>query len=178
LSLGELVRDYVFNPLGMKQSLLEQPLSPQGQSRASMGHGPGGSVIPGGYPIYPFLAPAGLWCTPSDLALALLDLHNALMGQGLVLNQDSAQAMVIPHNLPGIGLGNFSQGQDQSRHIYHLGWGEGFQCAFVFWPWQGSGAVVMTNSQPGMAQNESIVGETIRGLARDLHWGRVTNMLV
>jgi len=105
-------------------------------------------------------------------------LCSALKGKGKTLSKDGAEAMILPHNQSGIGLGNFSEGIGKDLHIYHLGWGEGFQCAMLAWPWQGSGAVIMTNSQPGMAQNESLVGEIARSLAKTYNWGPVTDMLV
>lgn len=177
-SLAALAGEYVFLPLDLKDSLLEQPLSPDGQRRASSGHEPDGNVTPGRYPVYPFLAAAGLWCTPRDLALMLVEVHSALRGKGIVLSQASAEALVIPHNRPYVGLGNFSHGSGEGRHIYHLGWGKGFQCAFAAWPWLGQGAVIMTNSQLGMPQNQAITGEIARGLAREYAWEEITDMLV
>lgn len=176
-TLAGLAQECVFAPLGLADSCLD-PRLPVEQSRVSSGHQPDGSVTPGRYSVYPFPAAAGLWCTPRDLALVLLELHNALKGRGMVLTRARAEEVVIPHNLPHIGLGNFSEGDGDNRHIYHLGWGKGFQCAFAFWPWLGRGAVIMINSQPGMPQNQSIVGEILRGLVKENSWAKVTDMLV
>lgn len=176
-TLAQLVQEHIFTPLGLVDSLMEQPLSAEGKDRASSGHDPDGSVTLGKFPVYPFPASAGLWCAPSDLALVLLELSDALKDRGKVLTRASAEDMVIPHNLPHIGLGNFSEGEDENRHIYHLGWGRGFQCAFAFWSWLERGAVIMINSQPGMPQNQSVVGEILRGLVKENSWAKVSNML-
>lgn len=173
-SLASLVQEYVFAPLGFGASFLEQPLSRERHHYASSGHNPHGSVIAGKFPVYPFLASAGLWCAAEEYALAVNELYNALQGRGKILSTDSAKAMIIPDNVDCIGLGNFSGGSGEDRHIYHLGWGEGFQCAFVAWPWLGNGVVVMTNSQPGVPQDQSLVGAIIKALAQEYDWGSVS----
>src|SRR6478735_6983144 len=66
--LPELVRDLVLAPLGMHDSHYAQPLPPDLHSRAASGHLRDGSVVPGGWHVYPEIAAAGLWTTASDLA--------------------------------------------------------------------------------------------------------------
>jgi len=176
-SLAQLVDEHIFTPLGLGESCLN-PAIPMPNMSFSSGHEPDGTVTPGRYPVYPFPGAAGLWCTARDLAAVSLEVQNALHGKGQVLSRAMAEAMVVPSNLPHIGLGNFSQGEGSARQIYHLGWGKGFQCAFLAWPWQGRGAVVMTNSQPGLPQNQSLIGEIFRGLARQYNWDQVADMLV
>ena len=165
-TMVQLAEELIFQPLAMIDSTMD--LSSVKKDLA-IGHDPDGNVSHFSRPIYPFPAAAGLWCTSKDLALALIELVNALKGRGEVLSKTSAEAL-IQQTVKGIGLGNFSESCGESFQIYHLGWGEGFQCQFVLRPYLGQGAVVMINSNPGVPQDQSIVGEIIRGLARIYNW--------
>ena len=61
----------VLTPLGMTASNFEQPPSETGAGNLAHAHGLDGQPTPGGYNIYPELAAAGLWTTPSDICRML-----------------------------------------------------------------------------------------------------------
>nr|MCU0649994.1 beta-lactamase family protein [Gemmatimonadaceae bacterium] len=67
-SFPALMRRLVLAPLGMRNSLYEQPLPDSLASRAATGHRPDGTMVQGRWHTYPEMAAAGLWTTPSDLA--------------------------------------------------------------------------------------------------------------
>lgn len=65
----KLMQASVFDPLNMRHSTFAQPLPPRLQANAANAHDKSGAVLPGKWNTYPTLAAAGLWSTPSDLAL-------------------------------------------------------------------------------------------------------------
>lgn len=68
-SFPALMHDLVLGPICMSHSTYEEPLPLSLRSDAAHGYGPNGDPVPGGFHIYPEMAAAGLWATPSDLAL-------------------------------------------------------------------------------------------------------------
>jgi hypothetical protein len=62
----------------------------------------------------------------------------------------------------GIFLGKHKDGE---AFFTSQGWGAGMQCKLQVDYKNQSGIIVMTNSEPGMEQNKSLVGEIIRFVA-------------
>lgn len=62
------------------------------------------------------------------------------------------------------GLGVFLDDSNEELQVYSLGWGVGFQCMMVCYPYCGNGAVIMTNSDLGVHQMEGIIGEVVKTL--------------
>ncbi|WP_420710651.1 serine hydrolase domain-containing protein [Agrococcus sp. SL85] len=77
---AELARELVLEPLGMARSGFGVP--PRDDADVADGHDARGAVIAERRPDYPYQAAAGLWSTPSDLALLLRELGLALRGVG------------------------------------------------------------------------------------------------
>src|SRR5215467_1367413 len=63
-----LMKEIVFDKIGMADSTFEQPLPPARAPYASSGTYPNGTTMHGKWHVYPEMAAAGLWTTPSDLA--------------------------------------------------------------------------------------------------------------
>src|SRR5262245_5289427 len=79
--LPKLLRDTVLAPLGMTLSTYEQPLPAARLAEVAMPHNGEGQPLPEGPHVYPELAAAGLWTTPSDLARYALGVQAALAGK-------------------------------------------------------------------------------------------------
>jgi CubicO group peptidase (beta-lactamase class C family) len=62
----KLLHDTVLAPVGMTRSTYEQPLPQNRMAEAAMAYRRDGEPVPGGPHVYPEMAPAGLWTTPSD----------------------------------------------------------------------------------------------------------------
>ena len=93
----ELARELVLAPLGMDQSGFEQPLPLDRWDRAATGHRPGGQPVAGRWHVYPEMAAAGLWSTPTDLARLALDLQNTNAGRaGGILHRESVNQLLTP----------------------------------------------------------------------------------
>lgn len=52
--------------------------------------------------------------------------------------------------------------------ITSLGWGVGFQCKMVAYPNLETGIIIMKNSDLGVRQTSSIIGEIIKSLEKEL----------
>jgi CubicO group peptidase (beta-lactamase class C family) len=71
----------VLGPIGMRQSTYEQPLPPARARRAASGHEQTDTPVPGRFHVYPEMAAAGLWTTPSDLARWAMEVQRAGRGE-------------------------------------------------------------------------------------------------
>lgn len=163
----KLLHDRVLAPTGMGASTFEQPLSSDLILHAAAGHRNDGAVIAGDAHVYPELAAAGLWTTPTDLARFLLAIQHSLEGRPGFLNPATAEAMLsVPLTGSDYGLGLGVKGTGEKLQLAHSGANEGFCAQFVAYPRTGQGAVIMTNSDNGGA----IVNEIMRAIAREYGW--------
>jgi len=117
------------------------------------------TVVQGGYHVYPEMAAAGLWTTPSDLgrwAIALIRAYHG--GKGGPLSPAMVKQMLtpqvdVPSDFAAVqshwGLGVELQGTGDSLVFTHGGRDEGFVADLVMWPVQRRGIVIMTNGVSG-----------------------------
>jgi CubicO group peptidase (beta-lactamase class C family) len=160
-----LMHDLVLGPIGMTHSTYEQPLHREQMSEAAMPYRQNGHAVPGGPHVYPEMAPAGLWTTPSDLALFALELQNSFAGKSdKVISAAMAREMLRP-GLNKWGLGIETGGSVEHPYFTHSGANEGFQCDMVAYD-SGDGAVIMTNSDNG----GQLAGEILRTIAYEYKW--------
>lgn len=146
----QLMAEAVLDPLEMRCSTYQQPLSVDWRGAAATGHRKGRKPIPGQCFTYPEMAAAGLWTTPSDLARFVLAIQEAVAGKSTrLLPQQLAEEMLAPQVKPIIGLGLMRQGEAAAARFIHGGANEGFRCQLVGYRTTGQGAVVMTNSDLG-----------------------------
>lgn len=154
----DIAREWVLDPIGMKNSTYEQPLPAAKEKQAARAHGRTG-VRSGGDPwhVYPEHAAAGLWTTPTDLATFLIEVQKTLAGQSTrVLSRASALEMVTP-----VGVGPFAVGfqvgkEGEGWYFSHGGSNWGFQCVAVAHRIKGYGLVIMTNSDSGGALMQAL----------------------
>ncbi|MET1013311.1 MAG: serine hydrolase domain-containing protein [Paenisporosarcina sp.] len=157
----EIMKELLFAPLKMTNSTFEKTIPTTRKEQLSCGHNKDGKVVEGTYPIYPFPAASGLWTTPTDIAKLVLELMNSLKGESKIsLSKNSVRELF---DFKGCkdwnGLGMFLDGSEQETEISSLGWGVGFQCMMVAYPYLGKGAIIMTNTDLGFHQLKGIIGE-------------------
>jgi len=153
LSFASVVKAQVFDPLGMTHSTFEQPLSTVRAADAARAHlnAEKSVVVPGGWHVYPELAAAGLWTTPTDLATWMIAMGDAIAGRSTSFLGQATASQVIGSAVPGrtpaerVGLGLFLTGSGDSFNITHGGQTEGFVSQFKLFPHIGKGAVIMVN---------------------------------
>lgn len=154
----KLMRTKIFEPLQMANSRFVTNAS-EIRNGSAAGHNKRGIRLEG-YPIYPFAAAAGLWSTPTDLALLIAELMFSLQGKGkLGISAETAREMIKPQGgFKWAGLGVFMEDSNGELELSSLGWGEGFQCMMTAYPGKGRGAVLMMNADPGVHQTDSLLG--------------------
>jgi CubicO group peptidase (beta-lactamase class C family) len=151
-----LMRELVLDPLGMADSDYTQPPPEEIHDVLASGHDEFGSPVEGGWHVYPELATAGLWTTPTDLCRYAVAVQAAYAGKrGALLSQPLAREMLTPQvagsdwsGLSALGLGPFLADGAASR-FGHSGGNEGFRCHLLAYRDEGIGAAVMTNSDAG-----------------------------
>ncbi len=143
----EVMRRRVLDPIGMVRSTYEQPIPPERQEDIATGYRPDGTPVPGGWHTYPEQAAAGLWTTPSELALYAGEVQRAWRGESTrVLGGVLAREMLTPdRDNWGLGPG-ISEDGDRFRHG---GSNQGFRSTFAAAIDGDDGVFVMTNSDAG-----------------------------
>ena len=157
-SFPDIMQKNVLNPLGMTTSTFENPLPQQHHSIAATGYRTNGEEVEGKWPIYPEMAAAGLWTTPSQLILWAKEIQQIQQTQkdGL-LKVETVNEMLTP------GMNNHGLGPGVSEHTYgHGGGDEGFRANLVVWKNHPIALVVMVNSDNG-----SIIQELILSVAEE-----------
>jgi CubicO group peptidase (beta-lactamase class C family) len=162
----DLMTELVLQPVGMEYSTFEQPLPRRLEPSAASGHDFGGTPLEGRWHVFPEMAAAGLWSTPSDLARFANALWSAWAGKpNGILSQSSARLMLTPH-LGDCGLGIFLGGEGRGRYFDHGGDTDGYKCEMVMFLELGQGAVIMTNADRG----ERLAHEILRSFAHEYGW--------
>ncbi|HYL77078.1 MAG TPA: serine hydrolase [Bryobacteraceae bacterium] len=164
-SFPKVMHDTVLAPIGMTKSTYEQPLPKNRLAEVAMPYRGDGQPVVGGPHVYPEMAPAGLWTTPSDLARYAIEVQRSLAGTA---NHVLSQAMVRQMLTPGLnhqGLGPGVGGSAKRPYFTHGGANEGYRCNLVAYD-DGDGAVIMTNGDNG----GPLAGEILRSIAREYAW--------
>jgi CubicO group peptidase (beta-lactamase class C family) len=80
-SLADLAQEHLFSPLKLKNTTFIQPNEPAFfLSNVAKSHDGNGNIIRDGIQISPQLAPSGLWSTPTDMAIFMIEIQKALKG--------------------------------------------------------------------------------------------------
>lgn len=161
----EIARETVLAPLGMRDSTYDQPLSTEWRKKAATGYRSNGSEVEGKIHIYPEMAAAGLWTTPTDLAKFAIEVQLSLAGRSnKVLSKQSVDTMTTSF-MEDVGLGFFIEKHGNALYFGHGGADEGFRAELLVSRDKGYGVAVMVNSDNGQ-----ILREVIRGVAREYGW--------
>lgn len=158
----DLMQSFVLSKIGMQASTYRQPLPEALRSQAASAYDNDGHEIPGKWHVYPEMAAAGLWTTPSDLARFAIELQLSLDGKANhVLSQDMTRQMLTRQ------IGNWGLGIGLTdREFNHGGSNEGFRCLMVATLHTGKGVVIMTNSDQG----GEVANEIQKAVAAEYHW--------
>ena len=161
----EIARESVLAPLKMNNSTYSQPLPDDWRKKAATGYRGNGSEVAGKIHIYPEMAAAGLWTTPTDLAKFGIEMQLSIAGRSnKVLKKETAELMTTSF-MDNVGLGFFIEKHGKALYFGHGGADEGFRAELVVSRDKGYGIAVMVNSDNGQ-----ILREVIRGVAREYGW--------
>ena len=157
-SFPDLMQNNVLNPLGMVSSTFENPLSKQYHSIAATGYRTNGKEVEGKWPIYPEMAAAGLWTTPSQLILFAKEIQKIYQTKkdGL-LKSKTVNEMLTP------GMKDHGLGPVVHKYTFgHSGADEGFRANMLAWKEHPVAVVIMVNSDNG-----SIMKEILLSIAKE-----------
>ncbi|PLX00401.1 MAG: hypothetical protein C0593_01040 [Marinilabiliales bacterium] len=164
MSFYDVMKEKVFNPAGMKNSYYA-PLDSAQKLNAVYGHTEAGAIPEYG-PIHIESAAGGLWTTPGDLGLMLIDMMRAYQGQkSKILNTESIHKMMTP-GFWNFGYGYRVQGEGKDLRFSHGGATIGWHSNFIAFPERGQAVVVMTNGTNGWV----LWPEIERAVAKYLNW--------
>lgn len=163
----ELMRSRVLAPAGMSRSTYEQPLPEALAPSAATAYRGDGTPVPGGWHVYPELAPAGLWTTPSDLARLGIAFQKAHSGASKAMLSKASADEMLKRGQGDFGLG-FSLGEDPKiSRVEHGGANDGYISEFTaFTDRSGRGVAIMTNSNGG----QLLIPEVLRAIAVAYDW--------
>lgn len=168
----EVLRETVLEPIGMTSSSFAQAMAPDRLQLAASGHHAGGELIEGARFIYPEMAAAGLWTTPSDLAKFALEIERSARGESnRVLAAELAGLMVSPQRTltPDIdmALGLFLVRHGSTVYFTYDGEDEGFIASLLADRDGGYGVVIMTNSD---GRSLALINEITMSVAKEYGW--------
>jgi hypothetical protein len=130
----------------MEHSSFEQPLPASMTAKTAAGHYQDGSLMRGRWHIYPEMAAAGLWTTPSDLARFAIELQPAYTGQsGTIISPATAREMLTVIKEKD-GLGVFLLDTGRALRFTHNGRDEGFDADLTATVNTGQGVAIMINA--------------------------------
>ncbi len=156
--LPEIVREVVFEPLGMTRSFYKDTL-PEGEENFAKCFATGVTeTSPARWHVQPELGAAGVWTTPADLLRAQRGIRDAALGKNDFLSKDLAlKGLTVVDGAGGFGFGGWTKGKNWFGHTG--GNNPGFRCWTVMCfdddgkgelgKAEGEGIAVMTNSALG-----------------------------
>ncbi|HVF91252.1 MAG TPA: serine hydrolase, partial [Blastocatellia bacterium] len=161
-----IAQEVVLGPLGMTHSTYEQPLPDGIRKQAASGHRADGKLVEGKIHVYPEMAAAGLWTTPTDLARFAIEVQLSLKGKSnRVLSKETTEKMVTPFIGEFVGMGFFLEKHGDAIYFGHGGADEGFRAGLLMNRDKGQGVAVMVNSDNG-----EIINEIFRSVAKEYEW--------
>jgi CubicO group peptidase (beta-lactamase class C family) len=169
---ADILRDDVLRPLGMTRSSYQQPITQEHDRNAARAHSREGKAMGPKWHVYPELAAAGLWTTPSDLARFAIEVQLASAGKSeRVLNRGMVREMLTP-----VGVGDFAVGfsiakTGQGWYFSHGGSNWGFRATLLAHMANGYGLAIMTNADQGGA----VMAELTRRIQAAYQWDAVAD---
>lgn len=166
-SFPELMRKALFDPLGMSDSSFEQPLPRSLEPRAASGAEADGRMLAGRWHVFPEMAAAGLWTTPTDLARLAIDVALSAKGRGRILSAPFAHEMLAPQPEANgeATIGFFIRAPHPSVFLNN-GSDIGFKAMLRMDVETGQGAIIMANSENGFL----VATEYMEAIANAYGW--------
>ncbi|WP_051663983.1 serine hydrolase domain-containing protein [Dyadobacter crusticola] len=165
-SFPEFMQETILTPTNMRVSTFKQPLPADKAKLTATAHTSDRTMVEGRWHIYPEMAAAGLWTTPSDLARFAISIQNGLAGKaGSVLSQAMIRQMLTDQK-NNDGLGVFVEGKGNALRFGHGGRDEGFDALLTAGAETGQGVVIMINAN----DNSRLVGQVLNAVAAQYHW--------
>lgn len=148
--LESVARAQVFEPLGMRRSTFESPLSASRRNIAKAHDGKGDRVaLPRGWQTFPQQAAAGLWTSANELGEFVGALIRSYRGTQAFLPQALATQMMTEVAPSWHGLGPRLDGAGNARTFHHGGSNDNYLAWIEGYLETGDGFVILTNGENG-----------------------------
>ena len=162
----QFMTEAVLEPLSMTRSTYEQPLPAARAAETASGFFANKSAVAGRWHVYPEMAAAGLWTTPTDLARFAIAVQQSLAGtSNKVLSQAMTRQQLTPQ-MNNFGLGLALSGNGAARTFGHNGRDEGFDALLLAFAETGQGVVIMINAN----DNSRVMNLIVDFVARRNKW--------
>jgi len=169
---ADLMRDEVLVPIGMTRSSFEQPISAENDRNAARAHDDEGQSRSSKWHVYPELAAAGLWTTPTDLARFAIEVQKSAIGESnRVLSRTTVQEMLSPVGVGEYGVGFAISRMGEGWYFVHGGGNWGFRCLLLAHKVKGYGLAIMTNADQG----GQLMSEISRRIQAAYEWDSMAN---
>jgi CubicO group peptidase (beta-lactamase class C family) len=156
----------VLGPIGMTRSTYQQPLPPDRASQTAAGYYSSGKPVSGKWHVYPEMAAAGLWTTPTDLARFAIEVQQSLAGKSNKVLSQAMTEQMLTRQMGDAGLGLALSGGDAARRFGHNGRDEGFDATMQALTAGGQGVVVMINKN----DNTRLLSRIVEFVTRKYSW--------
>jgi CubicO group peptidase (beta-lactamase class C family) len=166
LTFAKFMKESVLDPVGMRSSSYEQPMPRELEVMAATGHTAPDKAVLGRWHVYPELAAAGLWTTPSDLARFVMAVQQSYSGRSNPVISEKMTREMLTIQKADDGLGVFIAGEGGTRRFTHNGRDEGFDALMVGYVERGQGAVVMINAN----EDSSAIARIVDAIADMYSW--------
>ena len=167
-SFSSLTQELLFDKLGMSNSTFEQPVPSRFTKQCSWAYS-SASWFKGMPYVYPQLAAAGLYTTPTDLAKFFIDVQKSYIGKGKILRQATTTKMLTAQQNVSdgsykeqIGIGPFliqltDNKNPNGVYFEFTGVNAGFLAYGISSITSGNGVIIMLNS-----------GDDVNGLGKEI----------
>jgi len=156
-SFSKYADNQILKPMGMLNSTYQHVLPKVLKQRASAAYNREGEMYPAIYNDYPEKAAAGLWTTPSDLALYVMHMQGIMAGKkDGIIKKSTVTAMFTMHQ-EGWGLGPSMSEVENQLMFAHGGKNLGFTNEFKAFVNKGEGMIVMSNGDNAGPINQDIM---------------------
>ncbi|NER14988.1 serine hydrolase [Leptobacterium flavescens] len=139
----DVMQEHVLDPLGMTKSTYENPLPEKYHDLAATGYYTDGSQVNGKWHVYPEMAAAGLWTTPSQLVIWAKEIMEVYQSQedGLIKAKTANEMLTLSTDNYGLGI------VVEDHTFVHSGADAGFRAQLVGWKDHPVAYVIMVNSE-------------------------------
>ena len=143
---AQFLQTTVLGPIGMTNSTFQQPLPNDLAARTAAGYYADGTPVRGRWHVYPEIAAAGLWTTPTDLARWAIEVQETFAGRGHGVISPTMARQYLTEQKDGSGLGVGVEGSGPNLLFSHGGRDEGFDAFVIAGAETGDGMALMINA--------------------------------
>ncbi|MBC3785949.1 serine hydrolase [Spirosoma utsteinense] len=162
----QFMQETVLGPLSMTESTYQQPLPADKAKLTATGYYGDRSEVKGRWHIYPEMAAAGLWTTPSDLARFAIGIQHTFAGEPKAVLSQTMTRQMLTDQKDNDGLGVFLEGEGHTMRFGHNGRDEGFDALLTAGVETGQGVAIMINAN----DNSRMMGQIVNAVAKHYNW--------